>query len=199
MIVIIDYDAGNTRSVMNALDRLGADYLLSHDQDQIKRADKIIFPGVGHAGAAMDALKKKKLVDTIKSLSQPVLGICVGMQLLAEASEEGETECLGIAPGTVKKFDDQQVEKVPHMGWNEIQKPKEDVLFTSVNEGSHLYFVHSYYLPSSELDIATCDYQVSFAAAIKIDNFWGVQFHPEKSGKIGAKIIDNFLNENLEI
>ena len=197
MIVMIDYDAGNTRSVMNALDRLDVDYLLTDDKDKITSADKVIFPGVGHAGAAMEALGQKGLVETIKSLTQPVLGICVGMQLMAESSEEGDTSCLGIVPGTVKRFDSEQGSKVPHMGWNQISKPIDDVLFTSVNDDSHLYFVHSYYLPSSELDIASCHYQVSFAAAIKKDNFWGVQFHPEKSGKIGAQIIANFVTKNL--
>jgi len=197
MIVIIDYDAGNTCSVMNALDRLGVDYLLSSDADQIRNADKIIFPGVGHAGAAMEALRSKDLVGTIKSLKQPVLGICVGMQLLAETSEEGETTCLGIVPGTVTLFDDQAGYKVPHMGWNQITNLEQDAIFTSVSEEAHVYFVHSYYLPSSEYSIATCDYQLPFAAAIKKDNFWGVQFHPEKSGEVGAQIIKNFLNEEL--
>lgn len=197
MIVMIDYDAGNTCSVMNALDRIGADYVLSDDIDQIKNADKVIFPGVGHAGAAMAALDRKKLISVIKSLSQPVLGICVGMQLMAEHSEEGETTCLGILSGTVKHFDSDDGHKVPHMGWNQIHMPTEDALFTSVNDGSHVYFVHSYYLPASLESIAICDYQVPFAAAVKKDNFWGVQFHPEKSGMIGAQIIENFLTEKL--
>ncbi len=197
MIVMIDYDAGNTRSVMNALDRLGATYKLTADKEDIVGADKVIFPGVGHAGAAMEALKKKDLVSTIKSLQQPVLGICVGMQLMAEKSVEGDTTCLGIVPGVVAKFDKHTGHKVPHMGWNQLQGIAADPLMRHIDEESYVYFVHSYYLADTTYAIATCAYQEIFAAAIKKDNFWGVQFHPEKSGEVGAQIIKNFLEEEL--
>ncbi len=197
MIVMIDYDAGNTCSVMNALDRLGADYTLTDNKEQIEQADKVIFPGVGHAGAAMAALRSKDLVNTIKSLKQPVLGICVGMQLMAEKSVEGDTSCLGIVPGVVTKFDKTQGYKVPHMGWNQLNGITSDPLMNNIDAGSYVYFVHSYYLPDTEYAIATCEYQQSFAAAIKKDNFWGVQFHPEKSGEVGAQMIRNFLEKEL--
>ena len=157
----------------------------------------MIFPGVGHAGAAMDALRGKGLVATIRSLQQPVLGICVGMQLLAERSTEGDTACLGLVPGEVTKFDPSLEHKVPHMGWNQLKRIATDPLMDNIQEDSYVYFVHSYYLPDTTYAIATCEYQRSFAAAIKKDNFWGVQFHPEKSGEVGAQIIKNFLEEEL--
>jgi len=197
MIVMIDYDAGNTRSVMNALDRLGAEYILTDDKETIQKAERVIFPGVGHAGAAMEALRSKNLVTTIKSLTQPVLGICVGMQLLAERSNEGETTCLGIVPGVVTKFDKRKKYKVPHMGWNQLSDLRPVPILDGIDKGSYVYFVHSYYLPDSEYSIATCDYEKPFAAAINKDNFWGVQFHPEKSGEVGAQMIKNFLEKEL--
>lgn len=195
MIVIIDYDAGNTCSVMNALDRLNADYILSDDPLTIETADKVIFPGVGHAGAAMNALNRKGLPDTIRKLKQPVLGICVGMQLLAEKSEEGDTLCLGIVPGSVKKFDVDQGLNVPHMGWNQLRIEKEDSIFNNINSEENFYFVHSYYLPESEFSIASCDYGMRFCAAVKHQNFIGIQFHAEKSGTKGSMLIENFLTE----
>ncbi len=193
MIVLIDYDAGNTCSVMNALDRLQADYRLSSDPKEIRSAQKVIFPGVGHAGAAMTSLKEKGLVDVIKGLTQPVLGICVGMQLMAERSEEGDTACLGIIPGIVSRFDPSQDYNVPHMGWNTTQTKTKDSLFDSIDDDAYFYYVHSYYLPDNKYCIATSDYDVTFAAAIRKDNFWGIQFHAEKSSKQGAQIIENFL------
>ncbi len=194
MIALIDYDAGNTCSVMNALKRIGVDFVLTDDITTIKSADKVIFPGVGHAKSAMEALSRKSLVDVIKNLNQPVLGICVGLQLLCESSEEGDTTCLGIIPGRVKKFDANQNIKVPHMGWNQLQQRVNDPVWKEVGEGSYVYFVHSYYVPSSEYMIGSCTYDVTFAAAIRKDNFWGVQFHTEKSGDVGERILNNFIN-----
>jgi len=155
MIALIDYDAGNTCSVMNALNRLNADYKLSDDIDVIRSADKVIFPGVGHAGAAMEALKRKGLVDLIPTLEQPVLGICVGMQLLASHSEEGDTPCLGILPDTVRRFEYGPNVKVPHMGWNNLKLESDDGLFENIKDESHFYFVHSYYLPGRTYTIAS--------------------------------------------
>lgn len=193
MIVLIDYDAGNTCSVMNALDRLQADYKLSSKPAEIRAADKVIFPGVGHAGAAMSTLKEKGLVDVIKELTQPVLGICVGMQLMAERSEEGDTTCLGIIPGSVTRFEPSADYNVPHMGWNTTRIKTNDPLFDNVDDQAYFYYVHSYYIPDNKYCIATSDYGVTFAAAIRKDNFWGIQFHAEKSSKQGAQIIENFL------
>lgn len=194
MIVLIDYDAGNTCSVMNALDRLGADYVLSDNADKIKGAEKVIFPGVGHAGAAMESLKLKGLDSVIKGLAQPVLGICVGMQLMAERSEEGDTSCLGIVPGTVTRFEPSDDYNVPHMGWNTTTPRIHDLVFEGIEDEAYFYYVHSYYMPDNRYCIATSDYDVTFAAAIRKDNFWGIQFHAEKSSKQGAQIIENFLN-----
>lgn len=194
MIVLIDYDAGNTCSVMNALKRVKADFVLSDQPDVIRSADKVIFPGVGHAKAAMDSLDKKGLVDVIKGLTQPVLGICVGMQLLCASSTEGDTDCLGILPLEVTKFDESQGLKVPHMGWNQIDIKGDVSLFRDIHDQDYVYFVHSYYVPDSKYSIATCEYGTSFSAAVKKDNFYGIQFHAEKSGTVGAQIISNFIN-----
>ena len=197
MIVIVDYEAGNTCSVMNALKRLGVDYVLSNNIDEIKAADKVIFPGVGHAGAAMEALKRAELVEVIPQLTQPVLGICVGLQLMCSGSEEGNSNGLGIINAFVQKFDDSLNIKVPHMGWNTLKFEKEDPIWNGIKENSFLYFVHSYYVPIHETTIGICDYGHSFSAAIRKDNFWGIQFHAEKSGDIGSQLLDNFVNETL--
>jgi len=182
MIVIIDYDAGNTCSVMNALKRLNVEYELSDQAEKIR-----------HAKAAMEVLNQKELVPVIKSLNQPLLGICLGMQLLCAKSEEADTNCLNIIPLDVMKFDNTLSEaKVPHMGWN-ILGPSDDNLLEGLKEDSHSYFVHSYYVPLSDYTICTASYIHEFSAAIKKDNFIGVQFHPEKSGAVGEKIIKNFL------
>lgn len=193
MIVIIDYKAGNTCSVMNALKRLNVDYELTDDAEKIKTADKVIFPGVGHAKAAMDVLESKGLVQTIKTLKQPLLGVCLGMQLLCAESEEASTNCLNIIPLGVLKFKNSFKDyKVPHMGWNSLGY-SDDVLFTDVSQDSYCYFVHSYYVPISDYTICSTEYIHAFSSAIKKDNFTGVQFHPEKSGKVGEQIIKNFL------
>jgi len=194
MIALIDYDAGNTCSVSNALDRLDADFILTDDKDQLSNADKVIFPGVGHAGAAMESLKKKNLIEVIKSLRQPVLGICVGMQLLGHKSEEGDTICLGIVDTTVRRFEKSPSIKVPHMGWNQMTITAEDTLFDQLDKEDYFYFVHSYYMPVCESTIASSRHDVVFSAVVRQDNFRGVQFHAEKSGDVGTKLLSNFLN-----
>ncbi|MFT6809204.1 MAG: glutamine amidotransferase [Saprospiraceae bacterium] len=198
MIVIIDYEAGNTCSVMNALKRLDVDYKLSSSKSEIQAAEKVIFPGVGHAGAAMEALKRSSLDTLISELSQPVLGICVGMQLMCSGSEEGNSEGLGIIDARVKKFDEKIGIKVPHMGWNKLHAKKADPIWEGIDANSYLYFVHSYYVPLHEATIGACEYGHSFSAAIRKDNFWGIQFHAEKSGDIGSILLNNFVNGSLE-
>jgi glutamine amidotransferase len=194
MIAIIDYDAGNTRSVINVLKRLNADFTLTDDHEAIKTADKIILPGVGHAAAAMDKLKKKELLSILKSCQKPFLGICVGMQLMYEFSDEGNTDCMGIVKGRIKAFVPQPGIKVPHMGWNTntVYNPHNADLFRGL-EVAETYFVHSYYAEVNENTSTTCDYSLPFASAVQKDNFFGVQFHPEKSGLLGQIFINNFL------
>lgn len=195
MIAIIDYDAGNTCSVQNALDRLGADYVLTDSKKTIKEAKKVIFPGVGHAASAMNVLKDKDLASVISSLTQPVLGICLGMQLLCQHSEEDDTKCLGIMALDVLRFSNDSKEikfKIPHMGWNNFEKV-ESPLFKGIELKDYVYFVHSFYVPVNPNSIASTNYIDSFSAAIQKDNFYGVQFHPEKSGKVGERLLNNFL------
>ncbi len=194
MIAVIDYDAGNVRSVMNALERLNVTSVLTSDHELLSKADKIIFPGVGHAEAAMNALKRKGLVELIQRAKQPVLGICVGMQLMCERSEEGDTNALGIVPGIASRIPNIDGQRVPHMGWNRLnlQVPGH-ALFRGVAPEDFVYFVHSYAMELNPFTIATCDYGVAFSAVIHRDNFYGVQFHVEKSGKVGEKILSNFL------
>ena len=191
MIVIIDYSAGNTRSVMNALDRLNVVYKLTNDKSKIQMAEKVIFPGVGHAGHAMESLKKNRLVDVIRGIKQPILGICVGMQLFFEKSEEGDTECLGIIKGTVSKFDEKNV-IVPQMGWN-TNTFSNNPLFKGLEKSTYLYAVHSYRASICNNTIATSEYDGKYASAVQYENFYGVQFHPEKSSKDGHLILKNFL------
>ena len=195
-IVIIKYNAGNIESVNNALNRLGVNAEITADHDKIKKADKVIFPGVGEASTTMEYLRKQELDKLIISLKQPVLGICLGLQLMCSHSEENDTDCLGIFDEKVKRFipkpSQEFITKVPHMGWNAIHNLKGDI-FAGVNEKEYVYFVHSFYAEKSEHTIATCDYINPFSAALHRDNFYATQFHPEKSGTIGAKILDNFL------
>mgnify|MGYP000082508989 CR=1 FL=1 len=190
-LVIIDYGAGNTKSVQFALDRLGVHAVLSADPQRIQAADKVIFPGVGHAAAAMDTLKQSGVDQLIPSLKQPVLGICLGMQLMCERSEEGNTEGLGIFKGHVQAFDTSL--KVPQIGWNAIRELK-GPLFKDVAEASYIYMVHSYYVPLSPDTIAVCDYGIPYSAALAHKNFYGTQFHPEKSSGVGAQILKNFID-----
>ena len=191
-IAIIKYNAGNVESVKNALNRLGIEPVLTDDAEVLKSADKVIFPGVGEASSAMKYLRERNLDSVIKSLTQPVLGICLGMQLLCESSDENETKCLGILPYRVRKFASGAL-KVPQMGWNNIFNLQSG-LFAGIEENSCVYFVHSYYVESGSETTATCDYVVKFSAAVQHEKFYAVQFHAEKSGAAGAKILENFLN-----
>lgn len=193
MIAIIKYKAGNIASVSNALDRLGAHYYFAETPQELESARAVIFPGVGHAKSAMDSLKELGIDDWLRNTKKPVFGICVGMQLLYEGSSEGDTIGLGVIPGTLKKFDS-ETEKVPHMGWNTIKVLKEDHLIHGIAQKKHLYFVHSFYAPVNEYTVASCDYITPFSAVVVKDNFMGVQFHPEKSGSVGSKVLQNFLD-----
>lgn len=192
MIAIIDYKMGNLRSVENALKRLGAEFVVTADADVIKRADKVLLPGVGNAAEAMENLRQANLVEVIRSLRRPVLGICVGMQVMCRHSEEGDAKCLGIFDAKVRRFEPTAEEKVPHMGWNSIGN-LESKLFKGINGGEMVYFVHSYYPELCPDTIATTRHGVMFSAALKYENFYGTQFHPEKSGDVGERIIANFL------
>lgn len=199
-VAIIKYNAGNVQSVLYALQRLGIDASVTDNQDEIKAADKVIFPGVGNAASAMDYLKGKGLDQLIISLQQPVLGICLGLQLLCNSSEEGNIKCLGIFNTEVKKFDDSIFRnknlvpvKIPHMGWNTIRELSSPIM-QGVEENSFVYFVHSYYAGLCDETIATSDYINPFSAALQKSNFYGVQFHAEKSAETGERILSNFLN-----
>ena len=189
-IVIIEYGAGNLFSVKVAIERLGYKVVCRADPRVVREAQLFYFPGVGQAAAAMRQLRERGMDRVIPELKVPVLGICLGMQLMCAYSEEGDTEGLGIFPMRVKEFG--RCSKVPHMGWNGIRRLRSG-LFDGVVEGDMVYFVHSYCVPVGEYTIATCDYQMAFSAAIREDNFWGCQFHPEKSAGVGEKMIENFL------
>ncbi|UUC44534.1 imidazole glycerol phosphate synthase subunit HisH [Flavobacterium cerinum] len=190
-IAIIDYGAGNVQSVQFALERLGYKGILTADADLIYSSDKVIFPGVGQASSAMNTIKEYGLDSVIPELKQPVLGICLGMQLLCQYSEEANTECLGIFDTAVMRFSEKV--KIPQIGWNMVTDLKSD-LFLGIADKQYMYFVHSYYVPVIPQSIATTYYDAVFASAIQKDNFYGVQFHPEKSGEAGACILNNFLN-----
>lgn len=191
MIAILKYNAGNIKSVQNALSRLGYESIITDNPEELKEADKVIFPGVGEAGSAMKYLKQRGLDKTIIALTQPVLGICLGLQLMCRYSEEADTECLGIFDTDVKRFP--QVDKIPHMGWNNFFTLKGD-LFKGISLSDDVYYVHSYYPEISSATSATCDYILPFSAAMQKNNFYATQFHPEKSAYIGEKILHNFLN-----
>ncbi|WP_297762400.1 imidazole glycerol phosphate synthase subunit HisH [uncultured Muriicola sp.] len=189
-IVIIDYGAGNIQSIQFALQRLGYTAILSSDKNIIEQADKVIFPGVGEASSAMTKLKESGLDTVIPGLKQPVLGICLGMQLMCRYSEEGDTSGLGIFDVDVVKFSNKV--KVPQIGWNQITDLKTP-LFKDVEEKEYIYLVHSYYAPLCEETIAISDYELLYSSAMCKDNFWGVQFHPEKSSEVGERILKNFV------
>lgn len=192
-VAIVKYNAGNIYSVVNALKRLGIEPLLTDDAEQLVKADKVLFPGQGHAGEAMDYLKARKLDEVIRSLKQPVFGICVGQQLLCKHSEEGNTDCIGIFDAEVKRFlPEKHEDKVPCMGWNQLYDLKSP-LYKGLNDGDYVYFVHSFYVPTCKDTIATADYIQPYSASMHKDNFYACQFHPEKSGKVGERIISNFL------
>lgn len=191
MIAILKYNAGNIKSVINALARAGHEAILTDSKEELIRADKVIIPGVGHAGQAMKYLKERRLDRVILSLKQPVLGICLGLQLMCISSEEDNTECLGIFNSKVRKFPPLQV--VPHMGWNNFISIS-GKLFDGLKESDDMYYVHSYYAETGESTVAVCEYILPFSAAMQKDNFYATQFHPEKSGDKGEKVLRNFLS-----
>lgn len=194
-VAIVKYNAGNIFSVINALKRLGVDPVLTDSADELSSADRVIFPGQGEAATTMAYIRSHNLDKIIKSLKQPVLGICVGQQLLCRHSEEGDTDCIGIFPVTVKKFvPEKHEDKVPAMGWNEIYDTKSQLFRGFEDRREYVYFIHSYYVPLCECTAATADYIQPFSAALHKDNFYATQFHPEKSGNVGAEILKNFLN-----
>ena len=211
-VAIVKYNAGNVYSVVNALKRLGIEPTLTDDAELLKKADKVLFPGQGHAGEAMDYLRARKLDLLIRDLKQPVFGICVGQQLLCKHSEEGDTDCIGIFDAEVKRFQPQRhEEKVPCMGWNKLEVRKEEgersalplglskkvrvnPILQNLGEDPYVYFVHSYYVPLCAETIATADYILPYSASMHKDNFYTCQFHPEKSGKVGERILKNFLD-----
>lgn len=196
-VVIIKYNAGNIRSVDFALQRLGISAQITADPALIRSADRVIFPGVGEASTTMSYLRHHKLDQLICDLRQPVLGVCLGLQLMCAHSEEGDTDCLGIFPEKVKKFvpnpDETALFKVPHMGWNSISGLKTP-LFKNISEEDYFYFVHSFYATTGVDTAATCNYLIPFSAALQRNNYYATQFHPEKSGKTGARILENFIN-----
>ena len=191
-VVIIKYNAGNIRSVLFALERLGVEAVVTDNHDEIRAADRVIFPGVGEASSAMKYLKEKKLDTLICSLTQPVLGICLGMQLMCSHSEENDTNCLGIFSENVKLFPQMEGFKIPQIGWNNILELKSK-LFDGIDENAYMYFVHGYYVENCTEAIAKTDYVVEYSCAIQKNNFYAVQFHPEKSGDAGQKILENFI------
>jgi glutamine amidotransferase len=191
-LAIIKYNAGNVQSVQFALQRLGIEAVITDQVEQIQQADHVIFPGVGEASSTMEYLKSKKLDKVIINLKQPVLGICLGMQLMCRHSEENDTMCLGIFDEAVKRFTSSDNIKVPHMGWNQLQQTEDWLPNTLNNE--HVYFVHSYYIPVNPNTSAVTEYSIPFSAAMRKDNFYAVQFHPEKSAKAGEIILNKFLN-----
>ena len=202
-VAIVKYNAGNIYSVVNALRRLGVEPLLTDDTEQLRQADRVIFPGQGEARGAMEYLRERGLDQLIRQLQQPLLGICIGQQLLCRHSEEGDTDCLGIFPVDVLRFQPQRHEdKVPHMGWNSIdvrgkmEDGRCEKLLDGLGDNPYVYFVHSYYVPVCEFTSATCDYIVPFSAALHRDNFHATQFHPEKSGSVGERILKQFLDNS---
>lgn len=195
MLAVINYNAGNVRSVLFALDRLGVEAKLTADPDEIRAADKVLFPGVGEANSAMQHLRETGLAEVIKSLTQPVLAICIGQQLLCTHSKENDTPCLGIIPQKVKLFRPETQEKVPHVGWNTIHSLQTDGVFDPSLENEYVYYVHSYYVEVGAYTTATTDYVLPFSAGLQKDNFFATQFHPEKSGSVGERILRNFLEK----
>lgn len=192
-VVLVDAGGTNIGSVRYALQRLGVEASLTADAQRIRNADKVILPGVGAASPGMARLRELELVDVIRALTQPVLGVCLGMQLLCEHSEEGDTACLGVIPASVRKFEASAERCVPHMGWNRLSPAVKHPLLKDLNEGDWAYFVHSYAVPVGEHTLVSSDYGGAFSAVIARGNFHGMQFHPERSASVGAKLLKNFL------
>ena len=192
-VAILKYNAGNVFSVDCALRRLGVEPIVTDNVEQLRRADKVVFPGVGEASSAMAYLRSRHLDELIRSLTQPVIGICIGQQLLCRNSEEGNTECIGVFDTSVKRFSEAPGVKVPEMGWNTIKPLVDNPLLKGIDENSYVYYVHSYYVPVCDDTIAVTDYSLPFSAAMNKDNFYATQFHPEKSGGGGELILKNFL------
>ena len=193
-ITIIDTGCANLSSVKFAIKRLGYQAEISRDLTKLKQADKLLLPGVGTANAAMHNLQQRNLIATIQQLTQPVLGICLGMQLMTSFSQEGNLQTLGLMSGETQKLPDNGL-PLPHMGWNQVNFAENEALFADIPNGSYFYFVHSYAVLPNENTIATCEYGVPFSAALHKDNFYGVQFHPERSGKVGAQLLRNFIEK----
>lgn len=192
-VAVVKYNAGNIHSVMNALKRVGVEPILTDNADELRGAERVVFPGQGEASHAMSYLRSHGLDQVICSLTQPVLGICIGQQLMCEHSEEGDVDCLGIFPANVCRFQPQcHEQKVPHMGWNQLEDIK-DSLLKGLDEGAFAYFVHSFYVPVCDFTIATTQHILPFSAAMRKGNFMATQFHPEKSGSVGERILTNFL------
>jgi glutamine amidotransferase len=196
-VVLIDSGGANIGSVRYALERLGVRARLSADAEAIARADRVILPGVGAAGAGMARLRELQLVEIVRGLSQPLLGICLGMQLLFESSEENDAQCLGLIPGRVRRLQGGAGVRVPHMGWNALQPHREDALLAGIIPGAQAYFVHGYAAPVGEATLATATHGEEFSAIVRRGNCWGAQFHPERSGPVGARLLENFLSERL--
>lgn len=196
-VVLIDSGGANIGSVRYALQRLGVDAQLSADPSVIANADRVILPGVGAAGAGMARLRELQLVETVRGLRQPLLGICLGMQLLFESSEENDSECLGLLPGRVRRLSAGEGIRIPHMGWNSLERRREDRLLDNIPDGAQAYFVHSYAAPVTDDTLAVTGYGDEFAAVVRRGNCWGAQFHPERSAAVGARLLENFLAESL--
>jgi imidazole glycerol-phosphate synthase subunit HisH len=192
MIALIDYGAGNVASVANALDELKQEYIITSRESDICKSGKVIFPGVGEASYAVKQLHLLNLFSVLRIVKKPMLGICLGMQLMADFSTEGDVTCLGIFPGRAERFDSTQT-KVPHMGWNDIDIKSDSKLFKDIKSGERFYFANSYYLPESDYTTSVTNNKINFSASLEKDNYYGVQFHPEKSGDAGLKLLKNFI------
>jgi glutamine amidotransferase len=192
-LAIIDSGGANIASLQFAVQRLGIESDLTTDPERLKTASHVLLPGVGAAADCMGRLQSAGLVDTIRQLKQPMLGICVGMQLLFESSEEGDVACLGVLPGRVRRFNDRNGLPVPHMGWNQLEFKQQSPLLNDIANGDYVYFVHSYAAPVSDLTLAATEYGDQFAAVVQRGNVYGAQFHPERSAKVGAQLLKNFL------